>query len=140
MRAVKAPETHKGESLFRTMAISLIIGGFIGFAAMFWPLHQNRPAGADASYYLPWCLSYGITNLTMAVFGVIGTTLSKEKPGLYKPGDIVGIVCGAILFAEAIPQVIFFHNVEFMISMMVIGACVVVIAALGLASLKEDQR
>ena len=140
MREVKAPETHKGESLFRTMAISLIIGGFIGFAALFWPLHQARPAGADASYYLPWCLSYGITNLAMAVFGVVGTTLSKEKPWLYKPGDIVGIVCGAILFAEAIPQVIFFHNVEFMISMMVIGACIVVIASLGLASLKEDQR
>lgn len=137
MRDVRPTEPHKGESLFRTMAIALIIAGLIGFAAMFWPLRQKAEPGAGATYYLPWCLSYGIVNLLFALFGVAMTTLSKEKPGLYKMGDIVGIVGGAIFFAEGLPIATFLSNVEFAISMMVIGACIVAISILGLKSLKD---
>lgn len=140
MRTVKPIGPNKGESLFRTMAIALLIGGLIGFAAMFFALRQKAPEGAGLTYYLPWCLSYGITNFLIAFFGVLMTTLSKEKPGLYKPGDIIGIVMGSLLVLEAFPLVIFLGNVEFFISMMVIGACIIVIAALGLSALKEDQR
>ena len=137
MRAVRKEEKYKGEGLFRTMSMAMVIAGFISFAAMFWPLHQGAPSGAGASYYLPWCLSYGIVDLAIAVAGVAFTTLSKEKPGLYKPGNIVGIVAGSLLFLQAFPIVIWLNNVEFFISVMVIGACVLAIAVLGLADLKN---
>ena len=134
------PTPQKGEPLFRTMAMALIIAALICFVAMFWPLQQARPEQAGVSYYLPWCLAYGIPNLIIAGIGVFFTTVSKEKPALYKPGEIIGIVAGSIFVAEAFPIVIAFGNWEFFISVAVIGVCVIVIAALGLASLKDDPQ
>ena len=139
MRGVAKPENYRGESLFRTMAMAMVIAGFICFAAMFWCLYRAAPEGAGVAYYLPWCLPYGIVDLAIAGTGVAFTTLSKEKPSLYKPGEIIGIVMGGLLVVESFPLVISLGNVEFFISVLVIGACVIVIAALGLAQMKENS-
>ncbi|MCR5348263.1 MAG: hypothetical protein K6E59_01480 [Bacilli bacterium] len=138
LRDVDKEGPKKGEGLFRTLSMALIIAGIISFAAMFYALFQNRPEAAGASYYLPWCLPYGIVNLLMAAMGTAFTTLSKEKPSLYKPGAIAGIVSGGLLIAQSVPIVIWLSNVEFFISVAVIGACVIAIGILTLSSLKED--
>lgn len=136
-----APSTpNPGESLFRTMAMAMVIAGFICFAAMFWPLYQNRPENADLAYYLPWCLAYGIPNMLMAGLGVYFTTVSKDKPALYKPGDIVGIVAGGLLVGEAFPIIIVLHHTEFFISVLVIGGCLIVLGALALSSIKQKNQ
>lgn len=139
MRDVEEDKPNKGESLFRTMAMAMIIAGIVCFVAMFFPLHTKRPVDAGVDYYLPWCLPYGIVDMIIAGLGVFFTTMSKEKPGLYKPGFIVGIVAGSLLLSSGIPIAIFLSNVEFSISVMVIGACVGAIAIVGLKQLKEDQ-
>lgn len=139
MRGTYKETPRKGESLFRTMAMACIIASIISFVAMFWPLRKAAPEGAGLPYYLPWCLPYGIVDLGIAATGVAFTTLSKEKPGLYKPGNIVGIVFSSLLIAQAFPIVIVFGNWEFFLSVAAIGACVLAISILGLTSLKEDN-
>ena len=139
MRRPRQPQTIPGESLFRTMAMSLIIAGIISFLAMFWPLYRAAPAGAGMEYYLPWCLPYGIVDLGIATTGVVFTTNWKEKPGLYKLGFIVGIALGVILLGGGLPIGILLGNVEFCISTMVIAACVVAISILGLTSVVQKS-
>ena len=138
MREVKPETAHKGQSLFSTMGISFVIAGFITLAALLFLLVQNAPAGAGVEYYLPWALPYGIVNVLIASLGVAFSSNAKEKPGWYFPGFIIGIVCGALLFLEGLPLAIFLSNVEFTISVMVIGACVVAISIVGLTQLKEE--
>jgi len=140
MRDVKQRTPNTGEGLFRTLSIAMMIGAVMGFVAMAFPLVRLAPAGSGVSYYLPWFLPYGIVNFLIAFAGVFFTTLSKEKPGLYFPGDILGIVSGALLALEGLPIGIFLGNVEFCISMIVIGACIIVIGALGISALKEERR
>ena len=140
MRDVKKEEKVKGESLFRTMAMAMIIAGIMCFVAMFFPLYQSRPDNAGASYYLPYVLPYGAVDLAIATLGVVFTTLSKEKPGLFFPGFITGIVAGALLFLSGLPIAIFLHNVEFCISVMVIGLCVSAIAIVGIKDLKDPSN
>lgn len=138
MRDVKEETLQKGESLFRTMAMAMVIAGVITFVAMFFPLHTKRPENAGLSYYLPWCLSYGIVDLLIAAMGVYFTTVSKDKPSLYKIGFILGIVAGGLLALSSLPLVIFLNNVEFFISVLVIGGCVIAISVVGLSSLKDQ--
>lgn len=121
------------------MAMAMIIGAVMCFVAMFFPLRQKAPADAGLSHYLPWCLAYGIVNVLFAGAGVYFTTVSKEKPVLYFPGFIVGIVFGALLIGEGLPIGIVLGNVEFCISAIVIGACVIAISAVGISALKEKN-
>ncbi|MBO5528278.1 MAG: hypothetical protein J6A47_03030 [Bacilli bacterium] len=138
MRDVREETPNKGESLFKTLAVAMIIAAVMSFVAMFFPLRNLAPEGAGAPYYLPYALPYGIVNLIIAGLGVFFTTNAKEKPGLYFPGFIIGIVAGGLLTLEALPIGIFLHNVEFCISVAVIGACVIAIAITGLKALKGD--
>ena len=137
LRSVKPETGNKGEGLFRTMSMAMIIAAVMCFAAMFFPLYRGAPQGAGASYYLPWALPYGIVNVLMAGVGVYFTTISKEKPWLYFPGFIVGICSGAILVGEGLPIGIVLGNAEFCISVIVIGLCVIAIAGVGISSIKE---
>lgn len=137
MRDVQNRKPYSGESLFRTMAMAMIIASIMCFAAMFFPLFRKAPPDAGLSYYLPWALSYGIVNLLLAGLGVFFTTISKEKPNLYKFGDIVGIVGGSLFVLEGIPVGIFLSHAEFCISMIVIGACVIAIGVVALKALKD---
>ena len=137
MRDVKSDTQNKGEGLFRTMSMAMIIAAVMCFVAMFFPLVRGAPAGAGMEYYLPWALPYGIVNLLIAGVGVYFTTVSKEKPKLYFPGFIAGIVCGVLLLGEGLPIGIVLGNAEFCISVIVIGACVGAIAGVGIANLKE---
>ena len=140
MRDVKESKPNKGEGLFRTMSMAMIIAAVMCFVAMFFPLYKNVPAGADLlTYYLPWCLAYGIVNLAIAGLGTFFTTVSKDKPSLYFPGFIVGIVVGALLFGEGLPIGIVLGHVEFCISVIVIGACVIAISCVGISSLKDKD-
>ena len=139
MRGVQKETLYKGESHFATMAMALIIAFIIAFAAMFFSLQRQAPSPAGIDYYLPWVLPYGIVNLLFAGFGVYATTVRKEKPKLYFPGFIIGIVGGTILLGEAIPLIAPLNNIEFFISLLAIGICVIVISALGIATLKEKR-
>ena len=141
MRDVRMEKEYPGQGLFRTAAMALLIGSLVAFVAMFWALRNAAPEGADVSYYLPWSLPYGIVNLLLAGAGVVGTAESKEKPQWYFPGFIVSIVGGALIFAEGLPIGIFLGNVEFCVSTMIIGACILAIGIVGLTSLKsKDQQ
>ena len=139
MRDIKKEEPKQGEGLFRTMAMALVIAGFMCFGAMFWPLYQGRPVGAGSAYYLSWCLPYGIVNGGIAAFGVYATTISKEKPDFYKAGSILGIVASSLLVIEAFPIVIFLKNWEMFFSVLAIGGCCLGLSILGLTSLRDNR-
>lgn len=136
-RDIKAEKRYQGDSLVRTMAMALIIGSIVIFAAMIYPLIKIAPAGAEASYYLPWVLPYGIVNVLSAFFGVYLTINGREHPEAFFVYSIIGLVTASLLFLEGIPIAIFLRNAEMAVSSLVIGACVIVIAALSISSTKK---
>ena len=120
----------------------MIVAGLISFAAMFFPLQKQFPEGGDAlSYYLPWCLAYGIVSLLIAGYGIVGLLYTDEgAKKLNLVTAIAGIVAGGLLVAESLPIVIVLHHVEFFICLALIGACLIVIAVMGLLSYKEKAE
>lgn len=140
MRVVKEEEPKKGESLVRTLGIAMVIAGVITFVAMFFCLRNKQGEATDLmAFYLPWVLPYGIVDLAIAGLGVFLTTNAKDKPNLYKFFDIMGIVSGGLIFLSGIPLIVFLSNIEFFISVLVIGACVIAIGITGLTALKEPD-
>ena len=54
--------------------------------------------------------------------------------------SILGIVYGSLTAVSGIPMGIFLGKIEFLISLLVIGACLVAIAILTLRSYREEFR
>ena len=131
----------KGGSLVKTLGTAMLIAGLIAFAAMFFALQKKSPEGIDPlPYYLPWCLSYGIVNLLIAAYGVVGLLyVDEEKTGLMKASGIFGIIAGSLILLEGLPLAIFLSNGEFCVSLIVIGVCVGVIGYLVYPREKKEE-
>ena len=137
---VEQEKQHKGEGLFRTLGIAMVIAGVIAFVAMFFCLRNKQGEATDLmAFYLPWVLPYGIVDLAIAGAGVFLTTNAKDKPTIYFPFGIIGIVAGSSILLSGIPLIAILGNVEFFISVLVIGACVGAIAITGLKALKDPD-
>lgn len=131
-----------GGSLVKTVGTAMIIAGLISFAAMFFPLQKAFPQGGDAlSYYLPWCLAYGIVSVMMAGYGMAALLYSEEQKRRFNFAScVIGIVSGGLLIAESLPIVIVLREVEFFICLALIGVCLIVIAVMGVLSYKEASE
>ena len=138
-RDVKPSSRYTGDSIVRTMAMSFIIASLVIFAAMAFPLVRNAPQGSGPSYYLPWMLPYGIVNVLIAAYGVYLTVNGRENPTLFLTYSIIGTVLASILLLEGIPIAIFLNNAEMAVSALVIGACVVIISALSISTVRKKD-
>ncbi len=129
-------------SLAKTLASSLLIAAVISFLAFFYAFQQTKGFGEGVLLpeILAWVLSYGL----FAALGLGGglfclLTISK-RPKNMKIASILGIVYGALTALSGIPMGIFLSKIEFLISLLVIGACLIAIALLTLRSYREEFR
>ena len=134
-------QKNSSDSLGKTAYTAMIIAGIISFAAMFFPVHQHRGAEVTdlLSYYLPWCLAYGIPCLAIATYGVIGVSLMSSHPFIKKSSGIASIISGALVIAGSFPLAIFFQAWEFFTSLLVIGGCVLAIGIIQQSALKNNE-
>lgn len=140
MRGDKYEKKSTSESLGKTVFTSMIIGGFICFVGMFFPLQQASNEAKDLlAHYLPWCLAYGIPCLGVATYGLCGITMMNSHPFFLKSAGIAGVIAGSLIMISAIPLAIAFRAWEFMISLLVIGACIVAMGALEISALKHKE-
>lgn len=122
-------------ALSKTSATGLIILGVVIFVAMFYLLQNGYTGAKDgASYYLPWCLSYGIPCVLVAGVGVYWLTHEIKKPFETKVFAILCIVIGTVGMGVSIPNIAVWGNVEFFLSVLIIAACEM---ALGIVTLKS---
>ena len=140
MRDVKPEKPSAQQNLFRTASMALLIGSIMSLAAMFWALTQIAPTGAGLDYYLPWGLPYGILDVLLAGAGLFFSIEAKDKPKLLLPGLIVDLVGGCLILLQGIPIGIFLSHVEFCVSVMVIGACVGIIALVGISAVRHPDQ
>lgn len=127
-------------SLSKTLSTSLVVYGAISFVAMFYPLYQGRENGSGLSYFLPWCLPYGVFCLCMVIYSLLSFGFLSRRACFLKINSIVGIIFGALGMVAALPIGIFLKGYEFMISLLVIGACVIAISVLTLKSYRDEFK
>ena len=83
-------------SLSKTLSTSLVVYGAISFVAMFYPLYQGRENGSGLSYFLPWCLPYGVFCLGMVIYSLLSFGFLSRRARFLKINSIVGIIFGAL--------------------------------------------
>ena len=121
-------------SLTKTAGTGLIICGIITFIAMFYLLRSAEKNVTDQlSYYLPWCLAYGVPCLGVAGTGIYWITHEIKKPYSAFVFSIVCIVLGALMLGACVPFIAIWGNIEFFISCLVIAASEIVIASLAIS-------
>ena len=127
-------------SLSKTLSTSLVVYGAISFVAMFYPLYQRRESESGISYFLPWCLPYGVFCLAMVIYSLSSFGFLSRRARFLKINSIVGIVFGGLGMVAALPIGFFLKGYEFMISLLVIGACVIAISVLTLKSYRDEFK
>ena len=127
-------------SLSKTAATGLVIIGFIIFVAMFFLLQRNKPEAVDnVSYYLPWCIGYGVPCLACAATGIYWLLHEIKKPYSCFVFSIICMVFAGLAALGSIPFGVVWQNVEFIISGIVIALCEGAIAFLTMRSFKEGK-
>lgn len=141
MNPSRDDKTHSPTvSLSKTLSTSLVVYGAISFVAMFYPLYHGRESGSGISYFLPWCLPYGAFCLVVVIYSLVSFGFLSRRARFLEVNSVVGIVFGALGMIAALPIGILLKGYEFMISLLVIGACIIAISVLTLKSYREEFK
>lgn len=127
-------------SLSKTLSTSLVVYGAISFVAMFYPLYQGKTSESGLSYFLPWCLPYGIVCVAVVIYSLTSFGFLSRRAPFLKFNSIMGIVFGGLGMVGALPIGILLKGYEFMISLLVIDACVIAISVLTLKSYRDEFK
>ena len=129
-------------SLAKTLASSLLIAALISFLAFFYAFQQSKGFGEEVAFpeILAWVLSYGLFAALGLGCGLFGLLTVSKRPKTMGIVSILGIVYGSLTAVSGIPMGIFLGKIEFLISLLVIGACLVAIAILTFRSYREEFR
>lgn len=129
-------------SLAKTLCSSLIISALISAIAMAFALtsHYKGAAGDLTPIYLAWGLSYGLFALAGIAIAILFLLKISIYPKWNKGASVFGIVYGALVALSGIPLGAFLSKIEFLVSLLIIGICVVGISVLTFRSYREEFR